>query len=134
MAAAAAVLLLTIAAQLYKKYSQQSSDIHTQVVLNKIDIDPGGDAAVLLVGGKKMQLEGEKAGIKLSDSSVYYMDGSLAVGQHSQEIELITPRGGQYQLELSDGSKVWLNAGTHLKVAADVNKTNRQIELEGRPI
>lgn len=131
MAAAAAVLLLTIAAQLYKKYSQESSDIHTQVVLNKIDIDPGGDAAVLLVGGKKMQLEGEKAGIKLSDSSVYYLDGSLAIGKHSQEIELITPRGGQYQLELSDGSKVWLNAGTHLKVAADFNKTNRQIELDG---
>jgi transmembrane sensor len=42
-----------------------------------------------------------------------------------------TPRGGQYQIVLSDGTKVWLNAASSLKFPAVFGGDMRQVELSG---
>ena len=42
-----------------------------------------------------------------------------------------TPRGGQYQLVLADGSKVWLNAASTLRFPATFSGTERKVELTG---
>jgi transmembrane sensor len=44
---------------------------------------------------------------------------------------LTTPRGGQYQLVLSDGTKVWLNAASSLKFPAVFTGKERNVELIG---
>jgi len=41
------------------------------------------------------------------------------------------PRGGQYQLTMADGSKVWLNAGTTLKFPRTFADNKRAVELSG---
>lgn len=44
---------------------------------------------------------------------------------------LIIPRGGQYQLELADGTRVWLNAATKLRYPAHFGGvTRREVFLE----
>src|SRR5690606_41470504 len=42
-----------------------------------------------------------------------------------------TPKGGQYQVVLSDGTKVWLNAASTLRYPIRVNGSVRQVELVG---
>ena len=44
---------------------------------------------------------------------------------------ITTPRGGQYKVILSDGSKVWLNAGSSLRFPAGFAGTERKVELTG---
>ncbi|MDR2283676.1 MAG: FecR domain-containing protein, partial [Sphingobacterium sp.] len=41
------------------------------------------------------------------------------------------PRGGQYQITLSDGTKVWLNSDSRLKYPLHFIGAERTIELEG---
>src|SRR5690606_29878165 len=42
-----------------------------------------------------------------------------------------TPRGGQYQLTLSDGTRVWLNAATSVRFPAAFADSARRVELSG---
>jgi ferric-dicitrate binding protein FerR (iron transport regulator) len=44
---------------------------------------------------------------------------------------LETPKGGQYQLTLSDGTKVWLNAASSLRFASAFTGHERMVELTG---
>lgn len=44
---------------------------------------------------------------------------------------LSTPRGGQYQVVMSDGSKVWLNAASSLRFPATFSEGKREVELTG---
>lgn len=44
---------------------------------------------------------------------------------------LATPRGGQYQVVLPDGTKVWLNAASSLKYPATFTGSERRVELTG---
>lgn len=46
---------------------------------------------------------------------------------HTMEV----PRGAEYNLTLSDGTKVWLNADTRLKFPAHFNSGKRYVELTG---
>lgn len=41
------------------------------------------------------------------------------------------PRGGKSEITLSDGTKVWLNAGTHLRYKADYGLNSRIVCLDG---
>src|SRR5690606_28519622 len=42
-----------------------------------------------------------------------------------------TPRGGQYQLVLTDGSKVWLNAASSIRFPATFTGKERNVEITG---
>jgi ferric-dicitrate binding protein FerR (iron transport regulator) len=44
---------------------------------------------------------------------------------------IATPRGGQYQLVLADGSKVWLNASSGLRYPTAFTGKERRVELTG---
>ena len=64
----------------------------------------------------------------LADSSRYKVDGIEVTtgegkirykGKNNTKVEyntIMIPRGGEYQVELSDGTKVWLNAETQLRI------------------
>jgi ferric-dicitrate binding protein FerR (iron transport regulator) len=47
---------------------------------------------------------------------------------------LMVPRGEKSQFDLPDGSKVWLNSETVLKVPVNFNEENRQVELIGEAL
>jgi len=61
-------------------------------------------------------------------------DGASSDGiKHSNALNTIeTPRGGQYQIRLPDGSKVWLNAASKLIYPVSFNgRGQRVVELSG---
>nr|WP_237249411.1 FecR family protein [Sphingobacterium faecale] len=66
--------------------------------------------------------------------SLTYEDGALIVpltGSEALTCEIHTPRGGQYQVTLSDGTKVWLNADSKLTYPSQFDLDKRVVELVG---
>jgi ferric-dicitrate binding protein FerR (iron transport regulator) len=114
------------------------------------NIHPGGNKAILtLASGKKISLtdagNGQIAnqnGIKVTKAAngqlVYTITGreNLPGASSSNDLDAFntieTPKGGQYQVVLPDGSKVWLNAYTSLKFPVSFNnQKERRVELSG---
>jgi transmembrane sensor len=98
-------------------------------------IEAGGNKAVLIDGsGKSINLSHTKNGLIIKDGKFNYDDGS-EVGQQEQipkEFTLSTPRGGQYQVTLPDGTRVWLNAASSLKFpTAFAGLKSREVDLTG---
>src|SRR5690606_2284349 len=60
-----------------------------------------------------------------------YLAGGESNQIQADEIQLITPNGGQYQLVLSDGTKVWMNAASKLTISSNFNVANRTVSLSG---
>jgi ferric-dicitrate binding protein FerR (iron transport regulator) len=106
----------------------------------KNDVMPGGDKATLtLADGTTIMLDNVNDGtvahqgnakvVKLGAKLLYNTSGS-----QSKEIAyntISTPRGGQYQIELPDGTRVWLNAASSLRFPVAFTGKERRVEIDG---
>jgi hypothetical protein len=136
--AAAVVLLAGGAAVWYEVSSPGQKEDQALTNGNKqlqIDIAPGSNKAVLTIGNKTIDLASNKTGVAVAND-ITYSDGSsiegLTInGQRSTINVLSTPRGGQYQAVLPDGSKVWLNAASRIKFPSKFTGNERSIEITG---
>ena len=114
--------------------------------VNKHSIAPGGNKALLtLADGSKITLDdaasgelAKQSGTKVSKAAngqlVYTVENSAshATATGLPEYNVIeTPKGGQYQVDLPDGTKVWLNAGSSLKYPTNFDGAVRKVELAG---
>jgi ferric-dicitrate binding protein FerR (iron transport regulator) len=105
------------------------------------DIRPGGNKAVLtLANGATIVLDSAHDGLigQQGNTSIVKVDaGALAYdtkSKHTGEVlynAISTPRGGQYQVILPDGSKVWLNAASSLRFPTSFVGKERLVELTG---
>lgn len=95
---------------------------------------PGGNRALLqLSDGQVIELSSDHQGVIVGEN-LSYEDGSVLIGGfEDQQVDLVltTPKGGQYQLTLADGTKVWMNAGSKLIYPNIFLGKTRQVELEG---
>ena len=109
--------------------------------LYKNDLLPGGNKATLtLANGATIVLDSSSNGrlaqqgnadvIKTGSGQLSY---TTLQGKPAELVynSLSTPRGGQYQLVLPDGSKVWLNAASSLRFPTSFTGTERRVELTG---
>jgi len=101
------------------------------------DASPGGNQATLVLpDGQTVTLDSLQDGIVVN-TSLKYVDGGEVVDDdwtehHTDELLTIaTPKGGQYQVTLSDGTKVWLNAESRLRYPLQFAGDKRVVELEG---
>lgn len=138
---AAAVLLVVGAFTIYKladtknKTGKGLADIAT----TKQDVAPGGNKAVLkLADGTQIILDSAANGNIASQGKtrIIKLDGQLSYAASGNNAEVLyntitTPRGGQYQLVLADGTKVWLNAASSLRFPATFSGKERRVELTG---
>ena len=147
--AAAAAILVMVSTGVYLFYNHSGEKYpiawNDQSGRYKNDVAPGGDKAILILGdGTKVVLDNTQNGAigEQGNSKVLKIDaGKLAYNTMSngKNIPTIipvntvsTPRGGQFQIELSDGTKVWLNATSSLRFpTAFIKGKERKVELTG---
>jgi len=147
--AAAAAILLFAGFVSYLNYNTKpgkSSDKATPVAISKDPagiIKPGSDKALLtLADGTVIVLDDANNGnvakqgaitINKSNGQIIY-DASKISSSESTVIAfntISTPRGGQYEVVLPDGSKVWLNAASSLRFPTAFTGTDRSVDLTG---
>jgi hypothetical protein len=110
-----------------------------QVIENN-DVAPGGDKARLeLADGSVIFLDQIEDGSLKSDKGIQItkQKGQLIYAVSSgtsnniTNNKISTPKGGQYQVVLQDGSNVWLNAGSSLRFPTAFLDAERIVELSG---
>ena len=106
-----------------------------------LDIPPGTDKALLkLANGTAINLDSLQNGVtiqqgnavitKLGRGLLAYKTGNENNGKVLYNT-ITTPAGGKYEILLSDGSKVWLNAASSLHFPAIFGNKERTVELKG---
>lgn len=141
LSAAAAILVfvtLSIFIGLRQKTSLKS-DLKT--AKQALPIQPGTTKATLILGdGSTVNLNDASNGQIASENGTAVIKkegGELAynvLATTPDEIIFNTisiPRGGQYNLTLPDGSKVWLNADSKLRFPTRFVGNSREVELDG---
>ena len=125
-AAASIVILLGITFFLNK---DNSSQIDNQPVI--VDIEAGTDKATLtLEDGTEIALEKGTTYQTLNANSNGEEIIYKATGKDITYNTLAIPRGGQFHIQLSDGTKVWLNSESKIKYpVAFAEGEIRQVEL-----
>ena len=140
-AAAAAILILITAGIYYYPRSTEPILVKTETPRFKNDVAPGNNKAILtLDDGSKIDLDEAKTGILASESNIDIKKtgtGQLEYTAGTQSVKTVkynilsTPMGGEYQLVLPDGSKVWLNSGSTLRFPTTFIGSERIVELKG---
>ena len=139
--AAAAILILLTAGIYYYQNSPEPVIVKTETPRFKNDVAPGNNKAIFtLDDGSKIDLDDAKTGILASESNIDIKktgDGQLEYTAGAQNVKTVkynilsTPMGGEYQLVLPDGSKVWLNSGSTLRFPTAFIGSERIVELKG---
>lgn len=132
-AAAVAALIIGTATFLFR-----SADTD----ISKTDIMPGYSKATLVLNnGNVINLSGkenteivttEELSILNNGSELHYSIPEDRRNRYTNNYnELIVPKGGEFTLSLSDGTKVWLNSQSKIKYPVIFNDITREVYLEG---
>ncbi|SHM11535.1 FecR family protein [Mucilaginibacter sp. OK098] len=109
----------------------------------KNDVSPGGNKAILtLANGSKIDLNDVKNGVLASQGKtvlkkdkdgqlIYEAPGGKAKDSSSIYNTITIPKGGQFQIVLSDGSKVWLNSASSITFPTAFSKIERKVTITG---
>lgn len=141
----AAVLLLAAGATSYFLVVQRNSRPATgKIARNAIpathELRPGIDGAVLtLADGRTIVLDSAANGLLAVQGQTHVVNKGSAISYqatgHAGEAPLLntltTARGKQYRLDLSDGTKVWLNAASSIRFPAVFGAAERRVEVSG---
>jgi ferric-dicitrate binding protein FerR (iron transport regulator) len=136
LAAASILLIIGVSVGLY---------LRPTAMVDPDDIMPGSHQAVLvLVDGTKISLTEAANGNIASQENIQITksgDGQLiytlapdrkGTAPTSGYNTIETPKGGQYQVVLPDGSKIWLNAYSSLRLPLNFSEgAERRVELKG---
>jgi transmembrane sensor len=133
--AAAAILLFFVAGYLLLNNTKKPLPIAEQGM--KKDIPAGRQGAILtLSNGHRIILDSAGNGVLTSDAGVRVIrkGGELSYGGKTDEIlynQVVTPKGRKWQLILSDGTKVWLNAASSIRYPISFVGKERMVEVTG---
>ena len=132
--AAAIILPLTIGGMLVYQVMNTSSD-YSDVIVEQIV--PGSNKATLvLADGSTIDLEEQKdtliAGKALNKNNKLSYEANDQLEQTKAKWhKLVVPVGGEYKLQLSDGTTVWMNSDTELRYTDQFVGKQRIVHLKG---
>ncbi len=127
--AAIIIALISFSIPVYKIYFHQETSI-----------EPGKPQAILLSDdGTQVNLDSASTNSIFIDNHLIASasNGSINYNKRNQDISevkfntLIIPRGGEYKITLSDGTKVHLNADSKLTYPVKFTGATREVELSG---
>ncbi|MFD1630279.1 FecR family protein [Pseudopedobacter beijingensis] len=142
VAAASVIVIMGFA---YYFFNSEVQLKNNTAIENYAAIIPGGNKAYLtLADGKKINLTDLDSGMTITQEGIKVIkksNGELvyeitdAVASAAQETignnTIETPVGGQYQVLLPDGTKVWLNSSSSLQYPVKFSSNERRVTLTG---
>jgi ferric-dicitrate binding protein FerR (iron transport regulator) len=142
VAAAAVIIVVAVGSYFAFFRNNEKPTIAKTPVPVQNDLLPGGNKAVLtLADGTVVTLDSAKNGalVVQGNTQVIKGDGTLAYNEEQQVgiaqnpvyNTVATPKGGQYQLTLADGSKVWLNAASSIHFPTAFTGNERRVDITG---
>jgi len=140
--AASVIIVLGVAGWLYLKPAGKEQVIVQQqdsIATPDTAVMPGGvKATLLLADGRQIMLDeaNERKNIQERDVVISSQSGQLVYNNASAEGSVLyntvtTPKGGQYRVQLPDGSLVWLNAASSLRFPIAFAGSERKVSLTG---
>ena len=137
--AAVFVLVSSLTLLFFNKENVKQQVIAINKKPAKNTIVPGSNNAVLtLANGNQISLNDKENGVLASQSGVIITKNKDGQLQYQIKADapagintISTPRGGQYQLILVDGTKVWLNAASSITFPTQFNGSERKVEIIG---
>ena len=135
---AAASIILLLTAGIYYWQHQPLKQQRAAIVKPADEVAQGANTAILtLADGSKITLD--------STANQVIRQGATAIRQQGDSLHyeakekgsliayntLATPRGSQFQVTLSDGTKVWLNAASSLQFPVAFSGGERIVKLTG---
>ena len=139
--AAASVILLLGVFFVYRYTASKPGYVEDIVTTDTTLLKPGANRATLtLADGKIIDLTYAKTGViedasgahvnKTADGELVYVNDSSITNTAALHT-LSTPVGGQYQVTLPDGTKVWLNAASTIKYPPAFSGNERKVIITG---
>lgn len=137
----AALVLVCSTIALYFMADRHTTNKADELSIAAKNIAPGKDKAILkLSNGDYVILEDIAYGtsknvnglkiIKSPDGEISYEpSGNTELSVMVNKI--VTPKGGQYRIRLSDGTRVWLGAESELEYPLQFAGSSRQVKLSG---
>ena len=133
-AAAVAVFIVSIATLFF--YQEE------HLTVAKTTISPGSSKAMLVLNNGEVIPLSEKnkteiiatkeLSIRNEGSQLRYTASENTKSEQANNYnELIVPKGGEFTLTLSDGTKVWLNSQSKIRYPVIFNDITREVYLEG---
>lgn len=134
-----AVVLVVLLGSSWWYYYRFHLDTDSVTMVAEKSIKPGNSKAIVtLANGERIVLENTPRQIEEADGTHIRTTGRELVYDSStgKEDKLLyntidIPRGGEYCLVLSDGTKVWLNAESCLRYPIGFQGNKREVFLEG---
>jgi transmembrane sensor len=132
-----AAILTTVA---YFWLQNKSRPVATPIAQTTInDVQPGGNKAILkLSDGKTIVLDNAQNGLLAEQGSVQIekQEGQLSYSPSATTTTvsyntLATPAGGQFQIKLPDGTRVWLNASSSITYPTAFVGKERRVTITG---
>jgi len=134
--AASVLILLAEGAVVMLAINANRKEQHAQAAIQ--DIAPGSNKAILTLGngatirldsaGSQLIQQGDVTVRQTGAQLTYDVQGSNAGLTYNT---LTTPRGGQFRVQLPDGTLVWLNAASSLRYPTAFAGKERTVEISG---
>ncbi|ACT91977.1 FecR family protein [Dyadobacter fermentans] len=141
--AAAASVILVLGAGAYFFYAGQEDAAPVAEAVAPADVAPGESKAVLtLADGAEIVLdsivngqlakEGNTSIVKTNPGEIMYKpSGTTGPAAALTYNTITTPKAGQFQVRLPDGTKVWLNAESSVRFPTAFTGRERVVEIMG---
>ncbi|WP_413667992.1 FecR family protein [Mucilaginibacter sp. Mucisp86] len=139
--AAIVILVLSVSVLLYRDNTSRMKNYDSKSIAQN-QIRPGSNNAILILGnGQKVALKNhtqvsinEDDGTAVSNKNeilAYKHTGNASAGREVIYNTIVIPRGGEYQLVLADGSKIWMNSASSLRYPTSFSGSERKVYLTG---
>lgn len=140
--AVAAAVLIFISAGIYLLTTVKEPSNNNIPVAKAADRTPGSkNKAILTInGGQQIILDSQQNGniVNQSGYQVIKSNGKISYQEEKAQATasvhyntLTVPRGGQYQLELADGTQVWLNSASSITYPTAFTGSERNVSITG---
>jgi ferric-dicitrate binding protein FerR (iron transport regulator) len=141
VAAAAAIAVLLVGWAFWHRPAVPSPPEAASKIVSASGIHPGSIKAVLTLangdtitlnraGSGEVAKQGATSIVKLDSGLLAYRQTGASAGKE-QFNTLATPVGGQYELRLPDGTRVWLNAASSIRYPTAFTGARRQVLVSG---